>query len=357
MPNPNSPKFPALLPTDLDLGVASNKALTTLNVSINSNVTSFAALDASGFSVPCFIQIDNEIILAGNKSGNTFTSCVRGYSNTTATSHTSGAFIKGFIVAHLHNQLAAEVKAICSALGTNLDNVVEVTDNAGGEISGNFANLSLVPNGIVAGTYGAEDKTPNITVDNAGRVEAIQLLDAAGSGIRVMPIFYKAAIAQGTNAVLGFSFGLANAPAATLVTGANQTWAVATFTQAQNYSVQDHFSIPADWTGDIDVEIIWRTSVTAGSATWQLQFAGFRPNEATDKSWGPMNSITTAAVSPALNLISSTSTTLNLSGIQAGDEVYFKFARSASDSIAADVELIGLRFFVKRFWNNGVTLT
>ena len=112
MPNTNVPSFPNAVPTDAVLTVASNNAQTTLSGNINDSVTSIAVTSAAAFAVPCLIVVDSEIILAGDKSGNTFTECVRGFNGTTPDAHTDTTAVYGYILAHHHNQLAAEVTSI-----------------------------------------------------------------------------------------------------------------------------------------------------------------------------------------------------------------------------------------------------
>jgi len=112
MPNPNTSSFPYTPATDAILTVASDNAHTTLGSDINTTVQSIAVVDTSNFAVPCLIVIDGEVILAGGKSGNTFTNCTRGFLSSTVVSHTSATDVYGYILAYHHNQLAAEVTAM-----------------------------------------------------------------------------------------------------------------------------------------------------------------------------------------------------------------------------------------------------
>ena len=356
MANPLNPVFPAHIPTDLDLMVATNSGLSQLGSDITSNTTSIPVIDATKFVVPCLVKIDAEIIRVGDKSGNTLISCTRGFDNTNASTHTSGAFVKAYILAHHHNQITAEIKAICDALGVNLANVITVTDQAGGEITGTFYGLHLGPNGIVPGAYGAADKALIPVVDAAGRVSSIDVVQASGSGNRVLPIFYKAAIAQGSNAVLGFNFALGQAPSAVLVTGANQVYAVAEFTEANNYWVQDHFTLPDDWTGAIDLDIYWRAGVTIGGVIWQIETAGMRDMSQSDIAWNAMSYINDLATTPVYGINKCTISNINCGTIQPGDEFFFKFSRSATDTMSAPAQLISLRFRVRRNWNLNSTM-
>lgn len=116
MSNTNVASFPYASPSDAVLSVASDNAMTSLTSDIENNDGSIAVADDSSFSVPCLIVIDNETILALNSSSNTFTGCVRGFAGTTATSHTNGTNVYGYILAYHHNQVSAEIKSMGSFL-------------------------------------------------------------------------------------------------------------------------------------------------------------------------------------------------------------------------------------------------
>jgi hypothetical protein len=116
MANPNTAVFPGAVATDTDLPVATNSFSTTLNGSITSSATSLTLTSASGLNVPCVLKIDSEYILATSLSTNTLSGCTRGLYGSTGASHSSGATVTAPIVASHVNQLAAEVKAIETAV-------------------------------------------------------------------------------------------------------------------------------------------------------------------------------------------------------------------------------------------------
>jgi hypothetical protein len=112
MPNNNVASFPYAAPSDAVLSVASDNATTSLASDIGTGDQSIAVIDDSSFAVPCLVVIDSEIILVMGSSSNTFTGCVRGFSGTTAATHTNGTDVFGYILAYHHNQVAAEVKSM-----------------------------------------------------------------------------------------------------------------------------------------------------------------------------------------------------------------------------------------------------
>lgn len=133
MPNPNTPVYPSALATDLNLMVASNRAIAQLVFPLDSVSSSFTVTNGTVFTTPCLVQVDTEIILIGSKTGNLMQSCTRGFSSTSAAAHGQNADVKGYVLAYHHNQVSAEIQAIETALGVNLGNVV--TNPAAGPVT------------------------------------------------------------------------------------------------------------------------------------------------------------------------------------------------------------------------------
>jgi hypothetical protein len=73
----------------IDTGT-SQTITTTLNETLTSIDTIITLTDASDFPIKGSITIDNETILYTGKSGNNLTGCIRGYSSSTAVTHSSG---------------------------------------------------------------------------------------------------------------------------------------------------------------------------------------------------------------------------------------------------------------------------
>ena len=361
MPNPNNPVFPAALATDLDLMVATNRALSTLTNAINSSQTQITVVDGTKFQVPCLVQIDTEIIKVGSLSGNNFMSCVRGFAFTSPASHGQNADVKGYVLSYHHNQLAAEIKAIELGLGVNFGNTVMQYDYAGGpDIGGVFSNLYLRNNGVPAGTYGGFDMNILLSVDSTGRITSIQ----NSPGNINYPIIYKAAIVQGPNAVLGFSFANTNAPNAQIYDGGSGLYyAVAQFTQGNDYWVQDHFYLPDDFDNNpfttpghhtdipLSMDVYWRTPAITGAVRWQVQVGALRAGVGPDVTWSGYVGQTTV-VQPSANQTQKTRiTSIPTSGLQPGDELFFQFGRngtSVTDTAAAVAELISIKFNMNR---------
>jgi len=349
VPNPNNPKFPAALATDNDLMVASNRALSKLTLPIDSQQTSFTVVDGSKFEVPCLVQIDTEILFIGSKSANVLQSVTRGYALTSPAAHGQNTEVKGYMFSYHHNQTSAEIKAIEAALGTNLGNVVTQTDIAGGDLTNNWSHLALLPTGVTPGTYGGFNVNMQLHVRADGRIDVI----ANTPGNRNFPIMYKGAIVQGTNAVLGFSFDNTDAPNAVVYPAAPNSggslYGVASFTSGNEYWVQDHFSMPDDWVGDtISLDIYWRTVGVTGNVTWKCYLGHLRSGDSPDLTFNLAGSVTTTVPGTEYQTVKSRITNLPRQGINAGDEVFFKFSRSDSDTCLSEAEMISIRFNLNR---------
>ena len=73
---------------------ALSTGFTTLISTINANVTTFSLANATNFPTQAgIVKIDSEIIYYNTLSANIASSCIRGYANTTAASHTAGSNI------------------------------------------------------------------------------------------------------------------------------------------------------------------------------------------------------------------------------------------------------------------------
>jgi len=85
---------------------AANNAQSTLAQAITATATSFGVIDGSSFPDGNFlISADDEIMLVGTRSGNTFSSVTRGHEGTTAAAHVSGTAVENRFTAGTHMEL------------------------------------------------------------------------------------------------------------------------------------------------------------------------------------------------------------------------------------------------------------
>jgi hypothetical protein len=376
--NPQTAVFPNAVAYDIDLMVATNRALSTLINAIDSIQTQIDVVDGTKFSPPCLIQIDTEVIRVGSKNGNSLFYCTRGFSNTANASHGQNADVKGYVLSYHHNQVAAEIKAIEAGLGPNFDNVVMQTDYAGGtDIGGVFSNLYLRHNGVTSGTYGGFNTDILVSVDQTGRITQI----SNSPGNINYPIIYKAGIVQGSNVILGFAFGENNAPNPIIVSEpSGMLYGACQFQSGNDYWVQDHFYLPDDWQGDkISLVVYWRWNPTTahdntGTVCWGVRVGGLRASvdpltglnvpssgNGPDISWGNFHWVTDVVPTNDLETAKSKIYLGNPpTGIEPGDEMFFQFARGSSggatvfnpatpgDTAVGNAELISIKFNLNR---------
>ena len=166
-------------------------------------------------------------------------------------------------------------------------------------------------------------------------------------------VSYKAAVCQHTAASLGFSLPVSDSAVAACSTGANTQYGIAQFADGSSaLSVQDHFPLPPDWTGDIDVAVRWRTSATTGDVVWQIQTACVADGEVGDPVWNPSSVFLPSTAKPSSHQWKTAlKTAITVTGCAAGSEFFFKFFRDpmhSLDTLAGTAELISLTFKIRR---------
>jgi hypothetical protein len=193
------------------------------------------------------------------------------------------------------------------------------------------------------------DVTVGFTQAQAGRI----LLNKIDGDSDAMPLkfTYRTAICQAAAAALGFSTPTSNPAVAACVTGSNTQYGVAQFADSANLSVQDHFVLPSDWNGVIDVSGFWRTSATTGDVVWQIATTCVTDAETGDPAFNSASTITDTAKGTTLQFNSFSGNTITVTGCAAGEELFFKLSRDSahgSDTLAATADLITVTLNVQR---------
>jgi hypothetical protein len=126
MANPNAAVYPDRAATDADLYVLHDNAITGVASAIGIADAAIEVASTLAFPSPCIIRIEQEIVICPNAPVvNVWHGVTRGAFGTAASAHpvlgTDGnpTPVYGYYFATLHNQLAAEVKAIEAALVAN----------------------------------------------------------------------------------------------------------------------------------------------------------------------------------------------------------------------------------------------
>lgn len=142
------PRYPSSVVTDASLKIAANQVTTTLVGHAGAGDTILRVSDTSRLVVDMLLTIDNEIVSVSaiDTAGNTII-VVRGFDGTVPSSHNAGRTLAAYIDAWHHNALAAEVKAIETALGPNLSNISGAGAGAGAINAATYNFAAQAPGG------------------------------------------------------------------------------------------------------------------------------------------------------------------------------------------------------------------
>jgi hypothetical protein len=171
--------------------------------------------------------------------------------------------------------------------------------------------------------------------------------DTGGMTTRIASL--TPALCQSTTANLTWNVETSGGPTATCVDGTNTFEGVATFSGTTEQCLQGRFMLPNDYAGPIDVEYMWRTTATTGSASWCLQIACVGNSEAGDPSFPSQasgNCVSDAADGTGSDFNLATLASVTSTGCAASEVMYFKLCRNAdgtgssTDDITADGILI-----------------
>lgn len=164
-------------------------------------------------------------------------------------------------------------------------------------------------------------------------------------------ITFVAANCQGTSAFTSFATPTANAPAAACATGTNTNFGTLDFDAATEESVQYHFPLASDWTGNIDLSFRWRAAATSGDVIWAVQTACVADGETGDPSFNTASTVTDTAKGTTLQFNDASISAITITGCAAGEEFFFRLYRDADaggDTMTGDAQLIWARFTTRR---------
>src|SRR5579859_721536 len=167
------------------------------------------------------------------------------------------------------------------------------------------------------------------------------------TGIKPFQVIFKAAVQQGTNTALGFSF--TGTPLGVALTGTGTDPLVfAALNFVGTGTVQDHFPLPDDWApeGGINLDIYWTPGVSSGTAgTWTAAVTSVPAGSTWDGNL--FNTVGSAVVTGTNRILNrDTISSFDLGTMNPGDECFFKFGRS--DTGTNGMGLIELRFLIYR---------
>jgi hypothetical protein len=216
---------------------------------------------------------------------------------------------------------------------------------------------------LVAADPTASDKTitlPNATgtvvlTDNAATLTNKTLdVEGTGNAITIVDKVWLPAAAC-NNATAGPMWDLPTtlAPTATCVTGTNTQKAYLDFPDTDGaYQAQTNFELPIDWTGAIDVNIKWLSSITTGNVFWQISTICVADAETDDPAFNTASTVADAAKGTTNQTNDAAITGVTATGCAAGELLHLKIMRdrtNASDTLgAAAARLIGVEVTLRR---------
>jgi hypothetical protein len=277
---------------------------------------------------------------------------VRGAASVT----TSGRMITASGSGTIAEQSAVTVSAgVVTATGFSGPLTGNVTGNTSGSagtvtsLSGhNATELTMATAKLLGRSTASTGAVEEITVGSGLTLSGGSLAGAAMT--RDNYVIYRLAVCQNTSASLAVSTGTSAYPTATCVTGTNTQKGVATFSQTGAEWVQDHFSLPSDWTGAVDVTVKWNTSATSGNAQFNVSTICVADAETLDPAFNTATSWTSTAKGTTLQLNNSTQTSVTVTGCAAGEELFWKLSRTngGSDTLAAALNIHTINFKIRR---------
>lgn len=210
-----------------------------------------------------------------------------------------------------------------------------------------------VPDGTTATLQGTDTYVGRATTDTLTN----KTLDAEGTGnVITAPFKVFLAAAGCNNATAGTFWDLPTAtPAvAACVTGTNIQKGVLQFADTSGgFSAQNTLLLPADFSGNIDARIIWRTSATTGNAKFSLSTicTDVAATVTDDPAFNTASTVTTAAPGTANRIQTSSITSVTITGCVAGNLLHVKLFRDgndAADTITASLDVLGVELTIRR---------
>ncbi len=216
---------------------------------------------------------------------------------------------------------------------------------------------------VTSGVWTIDDSTITLAklgtdITTAGKalladVSAATQRATLGVNIRVEKEWLPSAVTTGTTPTSLWDLPASAAAVATDVTGTNVHKAVLSFTDSGLSSAEITRRLPSDWTGALDITLIWYSSATTGNCKWSVS-TGFGNTDGTavdDVAYNAAQTVVTASPAVANKVTSSTITTLTTTGSAVGGLIHLKISRDGTDvadTLGTAALLIGVEFTYRR---------
>lgn len=142
-----------------------------------------------------------------------------------------------------------------------------------------------------------------------------------------------------------------DSPSYTCVGGASYPMAELAYDDSATESAYNRFMLPADWTGVLDLRLLWRTSATAGNVVWQVQTACVAAGATVDPSWNTAQTVTSAAHGTTGRAVFASLSSVTTTGCAIGNLFKYRILRDpthVSDTIAATANLVAVEWTLRR---------
>lgn len=149
----------------------------------------------------------------------------------------------------------------------------------------------------------------------------------------------------------GWNIKTAEAGTPICVEGSNVTYGAVEFPDNATPNLQNGFLLPSDWTGAIDLTLVWTSSATSGNVSFQLKTTCVAVGEAIDPAYNATQQITDAAQGTANRMNTATLTGVTTTGCAAGEMFYFMVTRdgtNGADTLGATANLLSVDFTYRR---------
>ena len=229
--------------------------------------------------------------------------------------------------------------------------------NAAGTFTDGHVVTAAVVGGVVTLSDGGAAGSGTVTATSTDTLTNKTInAESTGNVITTVAKIYLPA-AGGTVAAPGLLWDAlaSNAPTAVCSAGSTETTLLrctADFPDADgDYSLQQAFMLPSDWTGNIDLKFMWKAAATSGDAVWQAALVCRADGEADDAAFNTANTVTDTAKGTTLQLNTASIASMTTTGCAAGELAHLKVFRNrthASDTITGTISLVGVEVTARR---------
>lgn len=265
------------------------------------------------------------------------------------------------IVGGLLVSSTATISSLSASLPVQTDATKTLTsaaiDLSGTQATGTMAaGREPAHTGDVTNTAGSLAMTAAARQSNITTVAASSLTVAGASGLKVdigiaTTKDYTAATCQSGTASLGFSAFTTSSAVANCQISTSTVQGVASFVDNSTMSVQGHFPLTSDWTGAVNANIVWNSSITANDVVWKIRTGCVANAESMAVTWNAFTTVTDTAQAIASQKNEATISTISVTSCAAGEEFYWEFVRdpaNAADTLASTANLVTLQFVIRR---------